>query len=87
MCLVKGTLQKRFIVSNDPNFPLDEMVNPTFTNVGASSVYIDEELILSGESFKIDAPGVVLSGTIAIQFVSQIKSERRLAVRYVSPSI
>jgi hypothetical protein len=85
MCLVKGMLNKRRLTSNDPGYSLDGMINPTFTNVGVSSVYIDEELIATGESFKIDAPGILLTGKIAINFTSSVVTERNLVLRFVSP--
>jgi hypothetical protein len=85
MCLNKGVLRTKLITKNSPSFDLDGMINPTFTNVGTSSVNIDEELIATGESFKIDAPGILLSGNIAINFLSSDPSQRMLVLRYVTP--
>jgi len=83
MCFSKGKLQKELITFSDENYPLDGKINPTFTNIGTSDVMVDGETLATGESFKVDAPGVVLTESIAIVFKSNNKTERALMARFV----
>jgi len=80
--MFRGKLQKKLITKNESSFSLEGFINPTFTNIGASSVMVDGELLATGESFKVDLPNVVLSEAIQITFLSANKNERQLSVRY-----
>lgn len=80
--MFKGKLQKKLITTTETSFSLEGLINPTFTNVGVSPVFVDGEKLLTGESFKVDLPHIVLSESIEIRFVSPNKNERQLFVRY-----
>ena len=80
--MLRGKLQKKLITNSESSFSLEGFINPTFTNVGVSPVFVDGEKLLTGESFKVDLPRIVLSESIEIRFLSQDKKERQLTVRY-----
>lgn len=79
---LKGSLRSQLITDSENEFSLEGFINPTFTNVGDSPVMVDGETLAKGESFKVDLPGVILTGTISINFTSPVKTERQLSVRY-----
>ena len=84
MCSNKGSLAKETITSNEPNYSLEGKMNPTFKVVGSSDVIIDGEKLSEGEIFVVEAPGVILTGSISIDFVSNVKAERNVLVRYIA---
>lgn len=80
--MFKGAVKQQLITYSDNQFSLEGFVNPTFTNLGDSPVMVDGELLQKGDSFKVDLPNLVLSNTISINFLSEVKEECQLSVRY-----
>lgn len=66
--MLKGTLSKTTITASNSAFSLKGMINPSFTNMGASPVIIDGRKLETGDNFSVFCPGVVLQNEIAIRF-------------------
>ncbi len=80
--MLKGALKQNLITYSDNQFSLNGMINPTFTNVGDAPVMVDGAILQKGNSFKVDLPNLVLTNTISINFLSEVKEECQLSVRY-----
>lgn len=79
MCFQKGELRNDVIVDSDNNYSLEGMVCPTFQNNGGP-VLVNGIKLLTGESFAINVPNVVLTNSIPVVFLS---NDRKLAIGYI----
>ncbi len=84
---VKGELRNALIDSNHSNFPLKDMINPTFQNEGASFVLIDGRKVEPGQSYAINAPNVILQNTISITFESDPSKTKILYLGFVKTTL
>jgi len=80
MCFKKGELRNETISENSPNYSLSGKVGVTFQNYGCA-VVINGLKVLTGESFAINVPNVILTNDISILFTEA--TNRKLAVAFV----
>lgn len=84
---VNGTLKNELIKDNHSNYPLKDMINPTFQNEGTSNVFIDGRKVEPGQSYAINAPNVILQNTVSITFDPDKTKTRILYVGFVKTTL
>ena len=84
MCIRKGALKNIVVDCDNMQFPLDGMLSPTFQNEGTNYALIDGRTILPGESYVINQPGIVLSGSVQITFENDPVKTNVLHVGYIT---
>ncbi len=80
---VAGVLRNDLIKENYSDYPLKDMINPTFQNEGTSTVFIDGRNVEPGQSYAVNAPNVILQNNVSITFEIDITKTRILFVGYV----
>lgn len=83
MALIRGKLAFKAINKSDNSFDLKGMIGPSFFNTGESVVMINNQEVLPGESFSIDLSGIVMEGTVNIEFVLEAGKNNLLMINYV----
>lgn len=83
--MLRANLGYKHITEDEDNFSLDGMIEPTFYNFGTTDVFVLHSRIKPGESFLAGVSGMVMNGTIPIDFKGSDKSGRDLKVYYGSP--
>jgi len=63
-----GKLKNELVNQSQSQYSLLGKICPTFQNEGTASVYIDGRKLLTGESYSVNAPNVILQNSIAITF-------------------
>ena len=79
----KGTLRNDVLTNDNAAYPLDGMVSPTFQNEGETVVLLDGRKVSPGESYIINQPGIILTGSISVKFVADGAAANRLYVGYI----
>lgn len=80
---VAGELKNALINGNHSNYPLKDMINPTFQNEGTAKVFIDGREVRPGQSYAVNAPNVILQNTVSITFEPDPAKTRILYVGFV----
>ena len=83
--MLKATLGSKKIVTDTPDFSLDNMVEPTFFNFGANTVYIEGSPVRPGDRFDAGVSGMVMQGPIEIRFEGSENEKRNLMCYWGSP--
>tara|TARA_B100000929_G_scaffold281818_1_gene261181 strand:- start:188 stop:445 length:258 start_codon:yes stop_codon:yes gene_type:complete len=73
---VKGTLANK-LITDDCEFSLKGMVEPTFYNFGDGNVKIDQAKVEPEVSFSAGATGVIMQNTVSIKFEEGARKELR----------
>lgn len=83
---VEGQLVNTVVTDSHNEFPLKNMINPTFQNSGEASVLIDGRKVEAGESYAVNAPNVILLNSISIIFENDPSKSKILHIGYVRTS-
>lgn len=86
MCINTGILVHKVISQNYENYPLLNMISPSFQNQGDATVYVHGRALAKGDSFTVNVPGIVLQNDIAITFENDISKSRVLHLHFVQPN-
>jgi hypothetical protein len=78
--LFRTKLKYQFIDIDELNFSLEGLMSPTFYNDGETSVLINYQEVLPGETFSIEVPNGVFEGNCRIQFKSEAGKVNRLVL-------
>lgn len=78
--LFRTQLNTMFIETDELSFPMNGFISPSFYNDGETSVLINHQEVLPGESFSIEVPGGVFEGKCRIQFKSEVGKVDRLVL-------
>lgn len=63
-----GNLRNELINQSQSRYSLSGKICPTFQNEGTATVFIDGRKLLSGESYSVNVPNVILNNSISITF-------------------
>jgi len=78
-----GILKNELIDKSHSRYSLSGKICPTFQNEGTASVYIDGRKLLTGESYSVNAPNVILQNSIAITFDTDPTKTKILYIGFV----
>lgn len=78
--LFRTQLKTEFLDIDELNYPMDGLISPTFYNDGETSVLINHQEVLPGESFSIEVPNGVFEGKCRIQFKNEAGKVNRLVL-------
>lgn len=82
MCFQPINLKNRIITSDQSQFDMKGMMNPTFQNQGETFVFIDGRKLMPGESFPVNIPNTILQNTLPIYFEKDAAKQNILYVGY-----
>ena len=78
-----GKLKNELVNQSQSQYSLSGKICPTFQNEGTASVYIDGRKLLTGESYSVNAPNVILQNSIAITFDTDPTKTKILYIGFV----
>lgn len=83
--MLKATLGYKKITEDQDNFSLKGMIEPTFYNFGAETVWVLHSPVQPGESFLAGVSQMVMDNDVVIRFEGNDKRGRNLMVYYGEP--
>lgn len=78
-----GNLKNDLVNQSQTRYPLKGKICPTFQNEGTATVHIDGRKLLTGESYSVNVPSVILENSIPITFDTDPTKTKILYVGYV----
>jgi len=82
MSLYEVNFGTKILLDDDNQFPVDGFMNPHFHNDGETTVVIQDQKIIAGESYQVQLPGCVLKGNFNIKFKKEAGKQNRVTVNY-----
>ncbi len=78
-----GNLKNDLVNQSQTRFSLKGKICPTFQNEGTAAVFVDGRKLLTGESYSVLVPNVILQNSIPITFENDPTKTKILYVGYV----